>query len=101
MAMENARSHVQNLNASTSTEDICVCELVWRQTSAVFIIFQKSRNTFQYPLSKRILYANAFQNAFLELLRIIIERYREYESWGRPCHCAAALRSLTRRAEIM
>ena len=26
--------------------------------------------------------------------------YRECESGGRPCHCAAALRSLTRRAEI-
>ena len=39
------------------------------------IISPKSRNTFQYPLSIRV-YANAFRNAFLELLRIS-SNYRE------------------------
>ena len=46
-------------------------------------------------------YANAFRNALSRVVAFIIELYREYESRGRPCHCAAALRSLTRRAEIM
>ena len=43
-------------------------------------------------------YQNAYANAFLELLRLSsISQYREYKSWGRHCHCAAALRSLIRR----
>ena len=43
-------------------------------------------------------YQNAYANAFLELLRLSsISQYREYESRGRPCHCAAALRSLIRK----
>ena len=43
-------------------------------------------------------YQNAYANAFLGLLRLSsISQYREYESRGRPCHCAAALRSLIRR----
>ena len=44
-------------------------------------------------------YSNTFRNAFLELLRLSTLSRVEYESRGRPCHCAAALRSL--RAEIM
>ena len=35
------------------------------------------------------------------VVAFIIEFDREYESRGRPRHCAAALRSLIRRAEIM
>ena len=33
------------------------------------------------------------------VVAFIIELYREYKSKGRPCHCAAALRSLTRGAK--
>ena len=62
---------------------------------AVFVIFPKSRNVFQYPLSKRVC------KRLSQVVAFIIELYHEYESRGRPCHCAAALRSLTRRAEIM
>ena len=41
--------------------------------------------------------ANVFRNAFLEWLRLsLISQYREYESRGRPYHCAAALRTALR-----
>ena len=66
---------------------------------AVFIIFPKSRNTFQYPLSKRV--CKCLSKRLSWVVAFIIELYREYESRGRPCHCATALRSLTRGAEIM
>ena len=59
---------------------------------AVFIIFPKSRNTFQYPLSKRVC------KRLSRVVAFIIELYREYESRG--SHCAAALRSFTRGAEL-
>ena len=56
-----------------------------------FIIFPKSRNTFQYPLSKRI-YANAFRNFFLELLRLssnsIASTSREEGLVTAQLHCA-------------
>ena len=58
---------------------------------AVFIIFPKSRNTFQNPLSKRVC------KRLSRVVAFIIEIYREYQSRGRHCHCAAAWRSLTRR----
>ena len=62
---------------------------------AVFIIFPKFIfPTFQYPLSKRICKRLSGVVAF------IIKLYCEYESRVRPCHCAAALHSLTRRADI-
>ena len=58
---------------------------------AVFIIFPKSRNMFQYPLSKRM-YANAFRNAFLELLRLssnsIASTSREECLVTAQLHCA-------------
>ena len=42
-------------------------------------------------------YQNAFRNAFLELLCLSsISQYREYESRGRFCHCAAAVRNFIR-----
>ena len=68
-------------------------------TLAMFIIISKSRNTFQYPLSKRV--CKRLSKRVSRVVAFIIELYREYESRGRPCHCAAALRSLTRGAEIM
>ena len=46
-------------------------------------------------------HANALAKRLSRVVAFIIELYREYESRGRPCHCAAALRSLNRRAEIM
>ena len=57
------------------------------------------RNTFQYPLSKRV--CKRLPKHVSRVVAFIIELYREYESRGRPCHCAAALCSLTRGAEIM
>ena len=69
-----------------------------KMSMAVFIIFPKSRNTFQYPLSKRV--CKRLSKRLSRVAAFIIKLYREYESRGRPCHCAAALRSLTRRAEI-
>ena len=66
---------------------------------AVFIIFPKSRNTFQYPLSKRV--CKRLMKRLSRVVAFIIELYREHESRRRHCHCAAALRSLTRRAEIV
>ena len=59
---------------------------------AAFIIFPKLETRFNTHYQNA--YANAFRNTTLELSR-------KYESRGRPCHCAAALRSLTRGAEIM
>ena len=61
-----------------------------RWSLAVFIIFPKSRNTFQYPLSKRV--CKRLPKRLSRVVAFIIELYREYESRGRPCHCAAALR---------
>ena len=55
---------------------------------AVFIIFPKFRNTFQYPLSKRL--CKCLPKHVSRVVAFIIELYREYESRGRPCHCAAA-----------
>ena len=63
----------------------------WRcLTKAVFIIFPTSRNTFRYPLSKRV--ANAVRNAFLELLRLslnpIANTSREEGLVTAQLHCA-------------
>ena len=66
---------------------------------AAFIIFPKLETRFNTHYQNA--YANAFRNEFLELLRLSSNSYREYESRGRPCHCAAALRSVTHGAEVM
>ena len=57
------------------------------------------RNTFQYPLSKRA--CKCLPKRVSGVVAFIIELYLEYESRGMPCHCAAAVRSLTCEAEIM
>ena len=56
-------------------------------TKAVFIIFPKNRNTFQYPLSKRV-----YANAFLGLLRLssnsLASTSREEGLVTAQLHCA-------------
>ena len=42
-----------------------------------------------------------YANAFLKLLRLSSNSIASYKSRGRHCHCAAELRSLTRRADII
>ena len=66
-------------------------------TLAVFITFPKSRNTFQYPLSKRVYkrLSKRLSRVIAFIIDLSVSRVRE--SRGRPCHCAAALRSLIRR----
>ena len=61
------------------------------QIQAVFIIFPKSRNTFQYLLYQNA-YANAFRNNFLQLLRLssnsIASTSREEGLVTAQLHCA-------------
>ena len=46
-------------------------------------------------------YKSLLKHVSRVVIAFIIELYHEYESKGRPCHCAAVLCSLTRGAEIM
>ena len=59
-------------------------------TLAVFIVFPELKTRFNIHYQNA--YANPFRNEFLELLRLSWNSNREYESRGRPCHCATALR---------
>ena len=87
------KSHIWRRRINTSTTAVL--------SSKADCVYHHSqvRNTFQYPLSKRV--CKRLSKRLFRVAAFIIELYREYESGGRPCHCAAALRSLTRGTEIM
>ena len=99
--LNKSHSSMQHLIVSLS-----ICMAAWalsnalskdlsilKKSMAVFIIFPKSRNTFQYPLSKHICkVANAFRNAFLELLHLSLNSMastsREEGLVTAQLHCA-------------
>ena len=84
-----------NLLSSLQASQVKFC--IWQRLC--LSSFPRVETTFQYPLSTRV--CNCLSKRLFRVVASIIELYCEYESRGRPCHCAAALRSLTRRAEIM
>ena len=90
---------VPHLNSQCRPIVFCTQYIIGLQINiGCFIIFPKSRNTFQYPLSKRV--CKRLPKRLSRVVAFIIELYRKYESRGRPCHCTAALRSLTHRAFV-
>ena len=89
----NGHGKTRAINGKFITLPFVICNNL-QDILAVYIIFPKGRNTFQYPISKRV-----YKRLSRRVVAFIIELYIASEE-GLVTAWSAALRSLTRRAEI-